>query len=104
MCDIKCYNEACNWDGGECDEKYGKEGEVDISICAVGCLNTMVGDGHCDRECMRISRCNYDAGDCTDSFCAFECLDTMVNNGVCDQACRFSKEYDYDGADCKNEE
>ena len=102
-CEIACYSETCNWDGGDCDEKYGVAGEGDISICAPGCQNSMIGDGNCDHTCLRSSNCQNDAGDCTDSFCDFECKDTMIGDGQCDQACRFSASCRYDDSDCDEE-
>ena len=103
-CDSACYNEACDWDTkgeiADCDEKYGEDRTVDRSRCAIGCLNSQVGDGVCDLDCMRAESCENDKGDCDGTYCAFNCLHTMVGNGTCNKECQFSAECDFDGGDC----
>ena len=54
VCDEDCENEACDWDGGDCD---------DVSYCAPGCLDSWIGDGICDEDCHN-EACDWDGGDC----------------------------------------
>jgi hypothetical protein len=52
-CDPECNVEACDFDGGDCDE------------CAPGCPDSWIGDWYCDPEC-NVEACDFDGGDCDD--------------------------------------
>ena len=52
-CDSACFNDACEWDGGDCDHECG---------IANGCHASMLGNGQCDEDCMN-SACGYDLPD-----------------------------------------
>ena len=49
-CDRVTLNEACNYDGGDCDDTcFGDLSKLD--------------DGHCDQE-LNTKGCSWDGGDC----------------------------------------
>ena len=84
-CDTPCYNEACNWDGGDCTRKPGgldglfadkdpndwsgdwKETHS-LYRCSwwALCAAVMVGDGFCDTACQQEEYCEFDKEDCVD--------------------------------------
>lgn len=64
-CNISCYVEACNYDGGDCDNESQEFIQAEqAKFCSPGCDLTEVGDGFCDSVCNN-SACNFDGGDCT---------------------------------------
>lgn len=82
-CYYKCYNVACNWDKGDCDDTL--EG-----TCAENCKVNQLDDGSCDAAC-NVANCNYDGGDC--------CTAPMIGDGNCDAQCNFVA-HSFDGGDC----
>eukprot|EP00727_Mastigamoeba_balamuthi_P014788 m51a1_g9935 putative peptidase s1 and s6 chymotrypsin hap (739) ;mRNA; r:69351-73667 len=123
ICNMMCYSDECEWDGGDCnitqcspgctvamlannvcdpecatfacgnDNNFCQWGDV----CADQCLNRMIGDGHCDKAC---SWCQFDGSDCTATFCDPKCPSPLVNNSICDPACNSSR-CNFDGGDCR---
>ena len=96
ICNSECNNDACEFDGGDCD------------VCTEGCPNYLLGNQWCDPLCFNPA-CHYDNGDCEmDPFnwyeasqeaCAPHCYFSMLNDGHCDDAC-LTKECNFDGSDC----
>ena len=86
-CDSACNNIQCDWDGGDCLDKHGRntgssgntksgnggstgssagggsKGTDKSRYCASGCPVTWVGDKVCDRACTNAD-CGWDGGDC----------------------------------------
>lgn len=66
LCDISCYNDACSFDGGDCDQLNEDElGREFSKLCTPGCFKSDLGDGFCDSAC-NVPACGYDDGDCDD--------------------------------------
>ena len=62
-CDPKCFNEDCNYDGGDCDiaafyKRAHREPE-----CAPGCDFFMLNNQICDEVC-KVDKCVWDIYDC----------------------------------------
>jgi len=90
LCDLVCFNAACNWDGKDCGRNVG---------CAPGCVHQFVGDGVCDYACF-VADCNWDVGDCgVKEGCEKSCLPEWLGNGICDPAC-VSDNCFWDRGDC----
>eukprot|EP00727_Mastigamoeba_balamuthi_P009180 m51a1_g4885 putative nitrilase cyanide hydratase and apolipoprotein n-acyltransferase (1237) ;mRNA; r:46173-65013 len=88
-CNIQCYSEECNWDGGDCNN----------SQCSPGCTADKLANDVCDPECSAPS-CSNDNGRCKQwDMCATKCHKSMIDNGVCDRSCITSK-CKFDGGDC----
>eukprot|EP00873_Tetraselmis_striata_P008365 jgi/Tetstr1/428629/TSEL_018618.t1 len=106
-CDLACFNEACDWDLGDCTnncpsecptdwigddlcdsvcnvEECGFDGG-DCEECAADCFLPLLGDGECQPECFNLA-CEFDKGDCF-SQCAPGCEGNMLGDGVCDPEC-----------------
>jgi hypothetical protein len=63
-CNMLCYNDACGFDGGDCNDKPQDEIETELAkFCAPGCSISDLEDGFCDQSC-NVSECEYDRGDC----------------------------------------
>ncbi|KAH3745473.1 hypothetical protein Pelo_13126 [Pelomyxa schiedti] len=118
-CDIVCWNEECDWDGGDCTHD---------DMCDFRCLEAMVGNGVCDYFCMISSLCNWDNSDCVcdisecptswpgdgfcdhncdvpecqydDNDCCYACPTDWIGDGLCDESC-FVPECSYDSFDCQ---
>jgi hypothetical protein len=75
VCDNACYNAACNWDDGDCDD--------DSPSCSWLCDSSVLGDGTCNYFCSGAD-CNYDNGDCNES-CDYsnECGLDSIGDGSC---------------------
>ena len=91
ICDEACNNEDCGFDNGDCmcaegcsDELLNQNGCSDnnpclpescffnagqCGDCALGCFESMIGDGECQSSC-NVSACEYDYFDCG---CAENC-------------------------------
>lgn len=66
LCDIKCYNDACRFDDGDCNQLNEDELQKQFDkLCSPGCFKADVGDGFCDSSC-NVPACGYDDGDCAD--------------------------------------
>ena len=89
MCNMDCNTEDCFYDFGKC---FG---------CALGCMNSMVGDRHCDIPCFTIE-CGFDGNDCFSHFCNENCAYEMIGDGQCNSHC-YTENCNYDGGDCNNE-
>mmetsp|Transcript_7614 Transcript_7614/g.14337 ORF Transcript_7614/g.14337 Transcript_7614/m.14337 type:complete len:439 (+) Transcript_7614:6491-7807(+) len=91
-CDKACLNEACGFDGEDC--------EVQNSVKILGCSIKQIGNGFCDPECNnQISF--FDAGDCSLPCQQPKCSQYMLGNGKCERECMY-EECMYDGGDCEN--
>ncbi|KAH3765721.1 hypothetical protein Pelo_2398 [Pelomyxa schiedti] len=87
-CDIECYGEATEWDGGDC---YG--------LCNPGCQQSDIDDGYCNPWCMT-NDCQYDGGDCGESACGdWTCEEVDWGDGICNIECDNS-DCDRDMGDC----
>jgi len=99
ICDSACYNEACNWDEGDCTY---------YDDCAPGCYDSWPGDSICDIECYN-KECNWDEGDCNyddddididiSTACFGLCDLSELGDGTCNYWCSGS-DCNYDGGDC----
>eukprot|EP00727_Mastigamoeba_balamuthi_P014789 m51a1_g9936 putative peptidase c14 (4927) ;mRNA; r:73913-115619 len=125
FCNLMCYSEECQWDGGDCNNTECSPGCTVAMLtnkvcdsqcatfacaddnnycdfmdeCADQCLNSMVDNGHCDRACVNAG-CQFDGSDCTATFCDPKCPDPLISNTFCDPACNTSK-CNFDGGDCR---
>eukprot|EP00727_Mastigamoeba_balamuthi_P004820 m51a1_g14336 putative transmembrane protease serine 11g-like (1957) ;mRNA; r:141011-151085 len=121
-CNMLCYNEACQWDGGDCNKTKcsagctvemlannvcdaqcassacGYDNSACHGLCASNCLTSMINDTHCDAACMT-SACSYDGGDCAAQMCAPKCNPKWLGDGYCDADC-YTAECNYDKGDC----
>ena len=95
LCDGLNNEEACHFDGGDCNPK-----------CLIPVL---AGDGHCQEE-NNVEDCNYDEGDClqesTTEFNWYwistdesECISVWYGDGYCDLFNNVAV-CDFDGGDC----
>jgi len=108
QCNIECNNEACSFDGGDC------EGE-----CATDCPWNWIGDGWCDKGTCLTETCRFDngtvvdgkinGGDCNGT--SLECAqrepdcnpDWMVpGDDNCNIECN-NEACSFDGGDCEGE-
>ncbi|XP_015681067.1 neurogenic locus notch homolog protein 1, partial [Protobothrops mucrosquamatus] len=102
ICDAKCNNHACGWDGGDCSLNFNDPWKNCTQ--ALQCWNYF-NDGKCDVQCNN-SGCLYDGFDCQkvelqcnplyDQYCK-----DHFSDGNCDQGCN-SAECEWDGLDCAN--
>lgn len=98
ICDEACNNKDCSFDNGDCmcaegcsDELLNQNGCLDNDPCAVescffkagqcgdcalGCFESMIGDGECQSAC-NVSACDYDYFDCG---CAENCSLTYIGS------------------------
>eukprot|EP00727_Mastigamoeba_balamuthi_P004818 m51a1_g14334 putative serine protease 27-like (1717) ;mRNA; r:128631-137854 len=123
-CNILCYSEECQWDGGDCTNRTcgagctadmlvndvcdvqcitndcGLDNNKCRGVCSELCLSSMIDNGVCDPYCLN-HNCSYDGGDCAayNNSCALFCLSGDIHNGVCDPACNV-KQCNFDGGDC----
>ena len=58
----------------------------------------MVGDFHCDIECLN-TECGYDGEDCVFMQCSAGCFPSMIGDGVCQEVCHVAA-CEWDKADC----
>lgn len=67
-CDPDCYNEGCDWDGGECGDFCGDlDEEATRFLCKCKTeRNCTPKDGVCEDEC-NDDECGQDGGDCSPS-------------------------------------
>jgi hypothetical protein len=64
FCDVSCYVDACNYDGGDCDNETPEFLQEEMAkMCSPGCEWNELADGFCDAGCNN-SACEYDRGDC----------------------------------------
>jgi hypothetical protein len=108
-CDASCYNAACQYDGGDCDD-HCEQAQPE-------CLREWLGNGVCDNACNSV-HCGYDEGDCSATAtatptpttgtapiptqagnCDSSCPSYMIGDNVCDWFC-FNAGCQYDGGDC----
>ncbi|XP_026574955.1 neurogenic locus notch homolog protein 1 [Pseudonaja textilis] len=102
ICNIKCNNHACSWDGGDCSLNFNDPWKNCTQ--ALQCWNYF-NDGKCDVQCNN-SGCLYDGFDCQkvelqcnplyDQYCK-----DHFSDGNCDKGCN-SAECEWDGLDCAN--
>lgn len=119
-CDTVCMDEACRFDGGDCDNVPTA---APVRVCS--CPLLWLGDKDCNIECNN-AECNFDNGDCalTDApmvlapppsslptmsptvttveepkRCASACEPSMLGDGQCQMKCNFA-ECMYDNGDC----
>eukprot|EP00727_Mastigamoeba_balamuthi_P004969 m51a1_g14470 hypothetical protein (535) ;mRNA; r:677539-680160 len=85
-CNILCYSEECQWDGGDCSNY----------TCSAGCTAAMLANSVCDLQCST-ENCGIDNGQCRGT-CSDNCLKSMIDNKVCDPDCL--TECNFDGGDC----
>ena len=101
-CDDACWNEACNWDGGDCDDEYGPPPTPE---CAEGCADEKIGDGWCDEAC-NVEACDFDGEDCVveeeEAECDPECPAYWIGDGWCDAVCN-TDACGNDGGDCDSD-
>eukprot|EP00727_Mastigamoeba_balamuthi_P004849 m51a1_g14362 Golgi microtubule-associated protein 210 (675) ;mRNA; r:218011-225953 len=121
-CNMLCYSEECQWDGGDCNNTHCGAGcTVEMlannvcdaqcatescmydnyachGLCGERCLNSMVNNTHCDTACLT-SECQYDGNDCLAHFCDPRCPNTLVGNSVCNPEC-YNEKCGHDGGDC----
>ncbi|PVD33947.1 hypothetical protein C0Q70_05209 [Pomacea canaliculata] len=76
-CDKACNSSECDWDGGDCLGKSGRQVQLGAGFnavfdrpaqkpedyCHTGCANNWIADKYCDQACNNLV-CGYDAGDC----------------------------------------
>ncbi len=81
-CDKPCNTAECDFDGGDCDKKYGNKSRIahlqdtarqmflNQSVlalaelyCSPACANSWLADKYCDKACNTLN-CAYDMGDC----------------------------------------
>ena len=74
-CDSPCNNEACDFDGGDCESKTNEtihpmvihpmeiQMAMERAYCSSGCSNAWIADGFCDSMC-DVEACGFDGGDC----------------------------------------
>uniref|UniRef100_A0A8B9EVT9 Neurogenic locus notch homolog protein 1 n=1 Tax=Anser cygnoides TaxID=8845 RepID=A0A8B9EVT9_ANSCY len=102
ICDGKCNNHACGWDGGDCSLNFNDPWK--------NCSQSLqcwkyFNDGKCDSQCNNAG-CLYDGFDCQkyegqcnplyDQYCK-----DHFSDGHCDQGCN-NFECEWDGLDCAN--
>ncbi|EMP34624.1 Neurogenic locus notch like protein 1 [Chelonia mydas] len=102
ICDGKCNNHACGWDGGDCSLNFNDPWK--------NCSQSLqcwkyFNDGKCDSQCNNAG-CLYDGFDCQkvegqcnplyDQYCK-----DHFSDGHCDQGCN-NAECEWDGLDCAN--
>uniref|UniRef100_A0A8C6XMQ4 Neurogenic locus notch homolog protein 1 n=1 Tax=Naja naja TaxID=35670 RepID=A0A8C6XMQ4_NAJNA len=102
ICNAKCNNHACSWDGGDCSLNFNDPWKNCTQ--ALQCWNYF-NDGKCDVQCNN-SGCLYDGFDCQkvelqcnplyDKYCK-----DHFSDGNCDMGCN-SAECEWDGLDCAN--
>ena len=93
VCDVDCYNAACNWDDGDCDD------DTSANCSNIFCSSSQLGDGTCDYFCSG-PECNYDNGDCNEN-CdnANECRLDKIGDGECGIFAKKSDKWcEFDGA------
>jgi hypothetical protein len=71
-CETECYNDACCYDRGDCNE------------CSISCLIFYIGNGVCDTECKN-EACKYDEQHCNFEVneCSIECEELYIGDGKC---------------------
>uniref|UniRef100_A0A8C3TEB6 Neurogenic locus notch homolog protein 1 n=1 Tax=Chelydra serpentina TaxID=8475 RepID=A0A8C3TEB6_CHESE len=102
ICNGKCNNHACGWDGGDCSLNFNDPWK--------NCSQSLqcwkyFNDGKCDSQCNNAG-CLYDGFDCQkvegqcnplyDQYCK-----DHFSDGHCDQGCN-NAECEWDGLDCAN--
>ncbi|KAH0615455.1 hypothetical protein JD844_004706 [Phrynosoma platyrhinos] len=102
ICDAKCNNHACDWDGGDCSLNFNDPWK--------NCSQSLqcwkyFNDGKCDAQCNNTG-CLFDGFDCQkvegqcnplyDQYCK-----DHFSDGHCDQGCN-NAECEWDGLDCAN--
>uniref|UniRef100_A0A8B9IRF4 Neurogenic locus notch homolog protein 1 n=1 Tax=Anser cygnoides TaxID=8845 RepID=A0A8B9IRF4_ANSCY len=96
ICDGKCNNHACGWDGGDCSLNFNDPWK--------NCSQSLqcwkyFNDGKCDSQCNNAG-CLYDGFDCQNPLYDQYCKDHF-SDGHCDQGCN-NFECEWDGLDCAN--
>ena len=95
QCNDECNNDACSFDGGDCDIPEGEN--IPEDYCATGCPWNLIGNGQCNNECNN-DACQLDWGDCDPVIgedCPLDCGDGGYCNFIGDGwECLF-----YDGDD-----
>ena len=94
-CNGGAYNtEACDWDGGDCEESYSRKCPAAETF--------LLSDGYC-HGFLNTEECGYDGGDC-DAFnlsypnCTVD-FPVMIGNDFCDFSYN-TPECGFDGGDC----
>uniref|UniRef100_A0A8D2LRZ6 Neurogenic locus notch homolog protein 1 n=1 Tax=Varanus komodoensis TaxID=61221 RepID=A0A8D2LRZ6_VARKO len=100
VCDARCNNHACSWDGGDCSLNFSDPWKSCSQ--ALQCWKYF-NDGKCDAQCNNTG-CLYDGFDCQkaevqcnpmyDQYCK-----DHFSDGNCDQGCN-TAECEWDGLDC----
>lgn len=85
ICNLECMNEACGFDGGDCNW-----------LCSLSSCDKNASDGVCDASC-NTNLCGFDFGDC--GYCAVNCTKSLYFNALCDAACNIL-ECDFDNSIC----
>ena len=83
-CDDACMNGFCDWDLGDCLERFE---------CSAGCEASDLGDGVCHPACL-VPECNFDADDC-------ECSNVIEeSSGYRTEGTTIGSDYDNDAHVC----
>ena len=85
ICNLECMNEACLFDGGDCEW-----------LCSLSSCDRNSSDGVCDTSC-NTNVCGFDFGDC--GYCAPNCTKELYFNSECDSACNL-RECNFDDTKC----